>query len=47
MGQEAETAERRRSDFADYQVNAELMAHAPGRLFHALPAGPSRRRSDR
>lgn len=39
MGQEAETAKRRK-DFADYQVNAQLMALAPkGAYFmHCLPA---------
>lgn len=39
MGQEAESEQRRR-DFAAYQVNARLMAHAPeGALFmHCLPA---------
>ena len=35
-------------DFADYQVNAKLMAAAPqGRALPALPAGASRRRSHR
>jgi ornithine carbamoyltransferase len=38
MGQEAESAQRRR-DFAGYQVNAALMAHAPDAFFmHCLPA---------
>jgi len=39
MGQEEES-ERRRRDFADYQVNAELMSHAQrGAVFmHCLPA---------
>ena len=39
MGQEAER-EKRKQDFADYQVNAKLMAAAPkGALFlHCLPA---------
>ena len=38
MGQEAET-ELRRREFAEYQVNAELMALAPGAIFmHCLPA---------
>lgn len=39
MGQEAESAQRR-SDFADYQVNGELMAAAPStaRVLHCLPA---------
>ena len=39
MGQEAERDKRRR-DFADYQVNAKLMARAPAdALFlHCLPA---------
>ncbi len=39
MGQENESDERRRA-FADYQVNAELMSHAPGDAFfmHCLPA---------
>ena len=39
MGQEAETAERKRV-FADYQVNAELMSHAAAGAFfmHCLPA---------
>jgi ornithine carbamoyltransferase len=39
MGQEAEAAERRR-DFADYQVNQALMAHAPAEavFMHCLPA---------
>jgi ornithine carbamoyltransferase len=38
MGQEEEAAERRRV-FADYQVNALLMAAAPGaRFMHCLPA---------
>ena len=39
MGQEAEEAQRKR-DFADYQVNAKLMAAAnPGCIFlHCLPA---------
>ena len=39
MGQEAETAKRKK-DFACYQVNARLMAHAPrGSYFmHCLPA---------
>ena len=35
------------SDFAAYQVNAALMATPRRRLLHALPAGPSRRGSDR
>jgi ornithine carbamoyltransferase len=39
MGQEAERAQRQR-DFADYQVNAKLMAHAPKHcvFLHCLPA---------
>ena len=38
MGQESEIAKRRR-DFADYQVNARLMADAPNAYFmHCLPA---------
>ncbi len=38
MGQEAES-QNRRKHFAGYQVNAELMAHAPGDFFmHCLPA---------
>ena len=39
MGQEAET-EKRRSDFADYQVNGRLMSHLQkGAVFmHCLPA---------
>ena len=39
MGQEAERDKRQR-DFADYQVNAKLMAHAPERcvFLHCLPA---------
>lgn len=38
MGQEAETEERRR-EFAEYQVNEELMALAPRAVFlHCLPA---------
>jgi ornithine carbamoyltransferase len=38
MGQEAE-AEARRKIFADYQVNAELLAHtANARVMHCLPA---------
>jgi ornithine carbamoyltransferase len=39
MGQEKESAERRKA-FADYQVNAQLMAKAPkGAYFmHCLPA---------
>ena len=39
MGQEAETDKRRR-DFADYQVNGELMSQAPKDAFfmHCLPA---------
>ncbi len=39
MGQEDE-AEQRRHDFADYQVNAELMSHAPpdALFMHCLPA---------
>ncbi len=38
MGQEGEAAERRRA-FAPFQVNAELMAHAPDAWFmHCLPA---------
>jgi ornithine carbamoyltransferase len=38
MGQESEAAERRRI-FAPYQVNEELLAHAPDALFmHCLPA---------
>lgn len=39
MGQEAEMAERRRA-FADFQVNAKLMAAAPStaRVLHCLPA---------
>ena len=39
MGQEAER-DQRLKDFADYQVNAKLMAHrADGCRLHALPAG--------
>lgn len=39
MGQESE-ADTRKQDFADYQVNAELMSHAPDgcRFMHDLPA---------
>lgn len=39
MGQESET-QRRRQDFADYQVNAKLMSHAPSDAYfmHCLPA---------
>jgi ornithine carbamoyltransferase len=38
MGQEAETESRRR-EFAEYQVNEELMALAPSAIFmHCLPA---------
>lgn len=39
MGQEAE-AEKRRRDFAGFQVNAELLRHAPEGVFvmHCLPA---------
>jgi ornithine carbamoyltransferase len=39
MGQESERDKRRR-DFADYQVNARLMAAAPNGAFfmHCLPA---------
>ncbi len=38
MGQEDEAAERRRI-FAPFQINEELLAHAPGALFmHCLPA---------
>jgi ornithine carbamoyltransferase len=39
MGQEAET-EKRRQDFADYQVNAKLMSAAPADavFMHCLPA---------
>jgi len=39
MGQESE-AEQRRKDFADFQINAELMKHAPTDAFfmHCLPA---------
>lgn len=38
MGQEAETEARRR-EFAEYQVNAELMEQAPEAIFlHCLPA---------
>ena len=39
MGQEAEAAKRQK-DFADYQVNAALMASAPktARFMHCLPA---------
>jgi ornithine carbamoyltransferase len=39
MGQEAESAHRR-AKFADYQVNAQLLAQAPPhtRLMHCLPA---------
>jgi ornithine carbamoyltransferase len=38
MGQEAETEPRRR-EFAEYQVDAELMARAPNAIFmHCLPA---------
>jgi ornithine carbamoyltransferase len=39
MGQESESAQRRR-DFAPYQVDARLMAHAPQDAFfmHCLPA---------
>ena len=48
MGQESGSASSAARDFADYQVNAKLMSHAPaGRLLHALPAGPPRRGSDR
>lgn len=38
MGQENEAA-RRRKDFLEYQVNGELLAHAPDAVFmHCLPA---------
>ncbi|MDW8029688.1 MAG: ornithine carbamoyltransferase [Armatimonadota bacterium] len=39
MGQEAE-AEKRRHDFAGFQVNAQLLRHAPSGVFvmHCLPA---------
>ena len=39
MGQEAESSQRKK-DFADYQVNAALMAAAPShcRVLHCLPA---------
>jgi ornithine carbamoyltransferase len=39
MGQEAES-QRRRKDFADYQINAQLLAQAPSGTFfmHCLPA---------
>lgn len=39
MGQEAE-AEKRRRDFAGFQVNSELLRHAPNGVFvmHCLPA---------
>lgn len=39
MGQEAE-AERRKRDFAGFQVNAQLLRHAPTNVFvmHCLPA---------
>ena len=39
MGQESE-AEKRRRDFADYQVGAELMSQAPPDAYfmHCLPA---------
>ncbi|TWT68294.1 ornithine carbamoyltransferase [Crateriforma conspicua] len=39
MGQEAESAQRRK-DFADYQVNSDLMKHAPETaiVLHCLPA---------
>ena len=39
MGQEAEREQRKR-DFADYQVNAKLMAQAPkdALFMHCLPA---------
>ena len=38
MGQEKEQKQRER-DFADYQVNAELMEQAPNAIFlHCLPA---------
>jgi ornithine carbamoyltransferase len=39
MGQEAE-GEKRKRDFADYQVNAKLMSHAPkdAVFLHCLPA---------
>jgi len=39
MGQEKESEQRRR-DFADYQVDSKLMAHAPSDAFfmHCLPA---------
>ena len=46
MGQETER-EARRSDFAAYQVNAQLMSHAQRARVHALPAGPPRRRGHR
>jgi ornithine carbamoyltransferase len=38
MGQESES-QHRRAHFVDYQVNGDLMAHAPGAFFmHCLPA---------
>ncbi len=39
MGQEAES-EKRRRDFANYQINSELFRHAPNqaRFMHCLPA---------
>ena len=39
MGQEAESAQRRK-DFADFQVNQELLSHAlpDVRFLHCLPA---------
>ena len=44
MGQEEEAAERAKQIFAPYQVNAALFdLAAPDAVFHALPAGASRR----
>jgi ornithine carbamoyltransferase len=44
MGFEAENEERMR-DFADWQVDADMMRVATRSGVHALPAGPSRRGS--